>query len=80
MKSPLMYEEFLEILKNVSAIRVARWNIMNGELLYHILDIYDDEAVAVKYYGKHKQWWRYAFYNVWQLKRWYEKGWIELRK
>jgi hypothetical protein len=71
--------EFLEKLKKAKAIKCNRFNIMDGELLYHILAIYDDEAVAVRYYGKHKQWWHYEFYNVIELKIYFENCWIELR-
>lgn len=32
--------------------------------LYHVLGIFDEENVAVKYYGKHKQYWNYEFMDM----------------
>lgn len=77
---PDEYYDFLEKLKNVKAIKCNRWNAMSGDLLYHVLDIYDDEYIATKYYGKHKQWWHYRFFNAYQIWNYYQQGWIELRE
>ena len=72
-------DEFREQLKITATIRCNQPNVMAGDLIYHILDIYDDEEVAVKYFGKHKQWWHYTFYSISALFLFYKKGWIELR-
>ena len=71
---------FFDKLKASKAFKCKRPNIMSGRLLYHILDIYDNTAVAVKFYGAHKQYWRYNFYDVYQLYLYYKNDWIELRK
>ena len=55
------YLEFLELIETITAIKCNKPNIMDGDLLYHVLDIYDQEWVALKYYGKHKQHWHYRF-------------------
>jgi hypothetical protein len=72
--------EFLEKMKSTKSIKCSNSNALSGDLVYHILAIYDDEEVAVKYFGKHKQWWHYTFYNIELLFLLYEKGWIELRE
>lgn len=74
------YYDFLALLKLAKAIKCTRFNVMDGDLLYHILDIYDDKAVATKYYGKHKQWWHYRFFTVYELMAYYDNGWLELRE
>lgn len=70
---------FFNKLKAAKAIKCKRPNIMHGSLLYHILNIYDGKAVAVKFYGAHKRYWRYGFYDVYQLYLYYKNDWIELR-
>jgi len=47
--------------------------------LYHVLGIFDDYNVAVKYYGKHKQWWHYKFFGAWTLWYSYEHDEIEIK-
>ena len=74
------YETFLETLKGVTSIKCNRENAMDGDLLYHVLHIYDREWVALKYYGKHKQFWHYRFEYAYGLWLSYKRGWIELRK
>ena len=71
---------FLGKLKASKAIKCEKHGVMHGRLLYHILGIYDNTAVAVKFYGAHKQYWRYGFYDVYQLYLYYKNDWIELRK
>ena len=71
--------ELCEKLNTTVAIKCNRWNAMDGDFLYHILAIYEDEWVAVKYFGKHKQWWHYTFFPITYLFMLYERGWIELR-
>jgi hypothetical protein len=71
--------EFLELLKTTKAIKCNHPNVLAGELLYHVLAIYDDTVVAVKYFGNHKQWWHYQFYDITTLFLFYNRGWIELR-
>jgi hypothetical protein len=75
----MTYDEFLEKLTNAKSIKCKQWNVMDGDLLYHILDIYDKEYVATKYYGKHKQWWHYRFYDARMLFVYYQNEWIEVR-
>ena len=70
---------FFDKLKASKAIKCMRPNIMSGRLLYHILGIYDNTAVAVKFYGAHKRYWRYGFYTVDKLHLYHKNDWIELR-
>jgi hypothetical protein len=39
-----------------------------------VLGLFDGVEIAVKYYGKHKQWWHYAFFDIWTLYAHYENG------
>ena len=71
--------EFLEKLKTTVTIKCYYPNALAGDLLYHILAIYDDVEVAVKYFGRHKQWWHFTFYSVEVLFQFFQNGWIELR-
>jgi len=47
--------------------------------LYHVLGTFDDYNLAVKYYGKHHQWWHYEFLHAWTLKIGCEDGRIKLK-
>ena len=47
--------------------------------LYHILGIFDGEQIAVKYFGKHKQWWHYEFIHAWSLYQDYKNGYIKIK-
>jgi hypothetical protein len=35
-----------------------------NKYLFHVLDVFDGYNVAVKFYGKHKQWWHYIFADL----------------
>lgn len=71
--------EFREKLKTATSIKCNHQAAMAGNLLYHILAIFDDEVVAVKYLGGNEPWLHYAFYGIGGLYRFYLNGWIELR-
>jgi hypothetical protein len=36
----------------------------SNKYLFHVLDVFDECNVAVKFYGKHKQWWHYIFIDL----------------
>jgi hypothetical protein len=71
--------DFREKLKTTTAIKCNKPNALHGDFVYHVLAIYDDEEVAVKYFGKHKRWWHYTFFPIDGLFYYYLNGWIELR-
>ena len=50
-----------------------RYTDRHDTRLYHVLDIFDDDEVAVKYYGKYKQWWHYEFQNMYRIWLAYEE-------
>lgn len=54
-----------------------RINSGDGEYLVHVLGVFDKDYVAVKYYGKHKQWWHYEFLDVWTLYAHYCNGMLK---
>jgi hypothetical protein len=39
-------------------------NYPNDKYLYHVIGIFDGWNIAVKYFGKHKQWWHYEFMDL----------------
>ena len=51
-----------------------RYIKLHDNRLYHVLDIYDDDQVAVKYYGIHKQWWHYEFQSMYRIWFAYKDG------
>ena len=48
--------------------------------LYHVLGIFDGYNVAVKYYGKHTQWWHYEFFHAWKLRICEDNGQIKIKR
>ena len=60
-------KEMNEMLSNAKSFRYDGY-------LYHVLGIFDDENVAVKYYGKHKQFWHYEFMDSYFLYLKYRDG------
>lgn len=69
-------EEFAELFKKDVCFKM---NHHGDNHLYHVLDVFDGWNVAVKYYGKHKQWWHYEFQNIYFLYEAYKFGRLEIK-
>jgi len=79
MKLPQEYYDFCKQFKTGVKFRINRWNAQNGEYLLHVLDNYDEDNIAVKYFGKHKNW-RYDFMDGYLLWLYSKDGWLEFVK
>lgn len=74
MELPEEYYDFLEQFKTGIKFKINGENRENGERLLHVLDVYDDYHIAIKFFGKHKQWWHYDFMDGYLLWLYYKKG------
>jgi hypothetical protein len=66
-------DEMLKLLEGKTKFKF-NGNTSFGDYLYHILGIFDNEKIAVKYFGKHHQWWHYEFIDIWRFYCAYQKG------
>ena len=71
------YLDFLDLLKETKSIKSNRENWLAKDILYHIVGIYEEEWIALRYY---KRDWNYKFQFAYGLWLAYKNGWIELRK
>jgi hypothetical protein len=70
-------EEMLKLLEGKTKFKSK--DTLLGDYLYHILGIFDNEQIAVKYFGKHQQWWHYKFIDAWSLYQDYKRGCVEIK-
>jgi len=62
------YKKIIDTLTPLLTVGTKfRYVYLHDNYLYHVLGIFDDDAVAVKYYGKYKQWWHYEFQNMYRI-------------
>ena len=80
MKLPQEYYDFCHQFKTGVKFRINRGNVQNGERLLHVLDVYDEDHVAIKFFGKHKQYWHYDFMDGYLLWEFDKAGWLEFIK
>lgn len=73
------YELFYEKLAKASKIRCNRRAVLQGEQVYHILGIFDDNWVALKYYDQRDRIWHYFFTEARLLWQYLQDDWIGLR-
>jgi hypothetical protein len=71
-------DEMLKLLEGKTEFR-CDGKIVRGDYLYHILGIFDNEKIAVKFFGKHHQWWHYEFIDAWSLYQDYKRGCVEIK-
>ena len=57
--------EFSKLIKPDMILKVDFGENNFNNRVYHVLDIYDGDEIAVKYWGKHKQRWFYEFQSIW---------------
>ena len=69
------YQKIIDTLTPLLTIGTKfRYTYPQTDYLYHVLDIFDDDEVAVKYYGRYKQWWHYEFQNIYRIWLVYKEG------
>lgn len=81
-RSGMEDQEALDVmLKLLDGKKTIRFNgsSLHAGYLFHILGIFDEEQVAVKYFGKHRQWWHYQFFDMWDLYFAYQNGNLEIK-
>ena len=71
---------FRDRLSRANKIRCDRPAVLKGEGVYHVLAVYDDAAVALKYYDQSDRKWRYIFEDVLYLYSAFNNKWIDLRQ
>ena len=71
-------QEMIEFAKRFPPGATFRDKIPNGDgdYLVHVLGIFDKTNIAIKYYGKHHQWWHYEFYDLEQMYMHWREGWL----
>jgi hypothetical protein len=80
MELPQEYYDFCKQFKTGVKFRINRWNVQNGERLLYVLDNYDGDHIAIKFFGKHKQYWHYDFMDGYLLWECDKNGWLEFVK
>ena len=71
-------DKFIELVKRADTINCIRWNILDGEGLYHSLGVFDDRVIVLKKYSYRKKAWLYYVEYIYLLRLFVEQheGWI----
>jgi hypothetical protein len=73
-------QDFAGALQNNAKFTCVANGVLNGEGVYHVLAIHDDDKVAVKFYERSRREWIYFFAELDQLWNYYKRDWIEIRR
>jgi hypothetical protein len=74
-----MTDNWEQELKEFSKLIVPGRQLKDKTYLYHVLGIFDDEWVAVKYFGKNKRRWFYEFENMYHYYIFYKDGHLTIK-
>ena len=71
-------DEMLRLLEGKTKFRY-NGRSTHGGYLYHILGIFDNQQIAVKFFGKRHQWWQYKFIDALDLYLGYINGHVVIK-
>jgi len=72
-------DEYNRVVKKASEIIRVGTKFKCDGYLYHVLGIFDEEHVAVRFFGKHKQWWHYEFTDMYSTGYRLENGVLTIK-
>ena len=70
----------IEQLSGYSKIACNAPAILEGEGVYHILGVFDQAQIALKFYERSRREWIYFFIDSDKFRQYYQNGWIELKQ